>query len=749
MDLEHFQPGPRVRNALISAAIAYARSRLRGAALANLENNLVGALNQGFQQFRQALGQYLPEGEVQNIVQQGFGYYRDQNDRAGQSILGDTPPNSARGSLDNTHQQSQVEQQLEQPGSSNRMDTSDQRNSQLQRRRTADDAGLGPIDEPEAAAAPGGGGGNSGTGGGGTGSLKLVCTDYRQFFNVDTHPFSKRTLLSFISFVPVWRVSGSLSKKQGYYTHCVYMFIPHGRMWATKGVEDWMEELVTNGYEMEWVDINMKLSQQNFSTTFVTNTTTSQSGVNSNPTGMIGHARGLEQDIITKADVITVNGTADGITAVGGGFADFRRLELPKGSTTGIGENTFEKVEYGFGSCNYQRYTQVCSTPCVTTVATNATVATLDEASVIDIGERFPLLSNISAAGEIFNSKIKNCPISFQQQAKEHMFPVVGENYTGDFVLAGTQTWGQTPRVQDRALAGTTKGVNTTVENAYIDNETQLIHGLIHGEGNNPHLHVPPRDYVILVPSYGTDPSEPQPATFYGIFEASASLKISRDLGYNKNSKQRVNMAGIKKGTAVVSQALQQQIYRGQVAASSSSVTTASGIIPPVKRFSNILDPTKHAFLQGTLHKTINVPETALNQIPSVNIWVFYREAGSTSKWEIRPQSIISIGGGINLTIPPASGQLLDPVNKAVYSNPWIGGGSSFELNSRWMYWDNITYNGVTYVNNLLCPYCSLNTGGTQSPGNRGFYFPSATALKEYLSTYRSDWGLATGLWIN
>lgn len=561
MDLENFQPGPRVRNALIAAAIAFARSRLQGIALRNFENNVVAALGEGFDSFRAILETHFNLDQVRDVIQQGFGYFRTGNEQHAPGSQIETPPASADTSVNNPQPGSSA--QIERPaeGGHEVMEQDPQRDSVLQRRRTADDAGLGEIEMEQGGDARAGGAGRAGgsTGGGGTGQLAPLCSDYRQFSQFNTNTFAKRTLLSMIAFKPIYKVSNA-ANKQGFYAHCCYVFIPNQEMWATNGVTEWMQGLHKAGHNVTWKNIKMSLKQINMTATFATSAN-SQGVVNSAPTSLVGHARGLEQRILVQNKIAEENADNSGLTGFRNGGVSWRQLENAS-SGAPIASNGVGTVTYGQASSNFQRYAQIAVTPIKLNNPPNSTSTfILDAESVMDIGAHFPLMSNIQASGTIFQSSIDQVQIGHQRVDDDMLFPIKGANNGSDFIMPGKCQQGV--NVRPDGMAGKVINNKTTEENAYIGANERLFQGVIHDEGTNTTIKAVPNDYVHIIPTYGTNPTEIQPCVLYALFEASASLSMSIDLHNNRNYTYKTVVGGTQTSTKIFTNAIDQTVYKG------------------------------------------------------------------------------------------------------------------------------------------------------------------------------------------
>lgn len=153
-------------------------------------------------------------------------------------------------------------------------------------------------------------------------------------------------------------------------------------------------------------------------------------------------------------------------------------------------------------------------------------------------------------------------------------------------------------------------------------------------------------------------------------------------------------------------------------------------------------------YLNGLIVKRLNIgPADIELGNPLISIWVWYKEHGnSISEWEIRRQTEISYAAGTQLHIPAISPDgFIDPSIGMRIGNYFNSTGTP-KLNC-WQWWDQIVDNNdKVWNNNLVCPYATLNTGGTASPGNRGFFFPSISGLRSYMSGCRNDWGTNVGL---
>lgn len=156
----------------------------------------------------------------------------------------------------------------------------------------------------------------------------------------------------------------------------------------------------------------------------------------------------------------------------------------------------------------------------------------------------------------------------------------------------------------------------------------------------------------------------------------------------------------------------------------------------------------QQTYLNGLIVKRLPIGEADIERgNPLINVWIWYKEHGnSVSEWEIRHQTAISYAAGTQLHIPAISPDgFIDPSIGMRIGN-YFNSTATPKLNC-WQWWDQIVdANGKVWTKNLICPYATLNTGGTASPGNRNFLYPSVGGLIQYLSGCRNDWGTNVNL---
>lgn len=153
------------------------------------------------------------------------------------------------------------------------------------------------------------------------------------------------------------------------------------------------------------------------------------------------------------------------------------------------------------------------------------------------------------------------------------------------------------------------------------------------------------------------------------------------------------------------------------------------------------------SFLNGLIAKRLVIQEADIELgNPLVHIWVWFKENNSVSDWEIRRQTAISVAAGTQLHIPAISPNgFIDPIIGMRVGN-YFNSTNTPDLNC-WQWWDEIEDRAdKVWTHNLICPYATLNTGGTAATGQRGFIYPSVGGLIQYLSGCRHDWGTGVGL---